>query len=187
MLYKKFLQRKVLKKIWIFLCGNIKYCFKINYWVLNTLYAKNCITDIFSLISSIKRVFHFLICSIKKKDSILVIGSDFLYSKTLYQPNSTIHNLINRNPGIFSNFSIVSLYTIDKLALKRLPTIILCINLETNLLLLQEAKNKNIPVIGVFSVYENSQLVDFPIMVDALAFHSTFFFSTFFFRFFNLR
>ena len=169
------------------MCGNIKSSFKINYLFLNSLYSKNCFTETYILISSIKRVFPFLISSIKKKDSILVMGSDFLYSKTLYRPNSTIHNLINRNPGIFSNFSIVSLYTIEKLALKRLPTIILCIYLETNLLLLQEAKNKNIPIIGMFSSNENSQLIDFPIMVDALAFHSTFFFSTFFFRFFNLR
>ena len=169
------------------MCGNIKSSFQINYVFLNTFYSKNCFTDVSILISSIKRVFPFLICGLKKKDSILVIGSDFLYSKTLYQSNSTIHNLINRNPGIFSNFSIVSLYTLDKLALKRLPTIILCISLEINLLLLQEAKNKNIPIIGIFSVTENSQLIDFPIMVDALVFHSTFFFSTFFFRFFNLR
>ena len=169
------------------MCGNIKASFKINHLFLNSLYSKNCFTEIFILMSSIKRVFTFLMCSIKKKDSLLVIGSEFLYSKTLYQSNFTIHNLINRNPGIFSNFSIVSLYTMDKLALKHLPKIILCIGLETNLLLLQEAKNKNIPIIGVFSVNENSQLIDFPIMVDALAFHSTFFFSTFFFRFFNLR
>ena len=187
MLYKKFLQKKILKKIWIFLCGNIKSSFKINYLFLNSLYSKNCFTDTSTLIFSIKRVLPFLIGGIKKKDSILVIGSDFLYSKTLCRSNSTIHNLINRNPGIFSNFSIVSLYTIDKLALKSLPTILLCISLETNLLLLQEAKNKNIPIIGVFSINENSQLIDFPILVDALVFHSTFFFSTFFFRFFNLR
>ena len=169
------------------MCGNTKSSFKINYLFLNTLYSKHCFTDVSLLIASIKRIFPFLMGGIKKKDSILFIGSDFLYSKTLSHSSSTIHNLINRNPGIFSNFSIVSLYTIDKLALKHLPTIILCISLETNLLLLQEAKNKNIPIIGVFSVNENSQLIDFPIMVDALVFHSTFFFSTFFFRFFNLR
>jgi hypothetical protein len=122
----------------------------------------------------------------KKKDSLLILGSDFLYSKTLYPANITVHHLINRNPGIFSNFAIVSLYTIDKLALKVLPKIILCINLETNLLLLQEAKTKNIPIIGIFNNSQNSQLIDFPIMIDTLAFHSTFFFSTLFFRFFNL-
>jgi len=151
------------------------------------LYSKNSFTDIFSLISSIKRVFAFLIGGVKKKDSLLVIGSDFLYSKTLYQANITVHNLINRNPGIFSNFSIVSLYTIEKLALKFLPKIILCINLETNFLLLQEAKNKNIPIIGTLSINVNSKLIDFPIIVDALVFHTTFFFSIFFFRFFNLQ
>ena len=186
MLYNKFLKKKILKKFWIFFCVDIKYTFKINYLFLNSLYSKNCFTDIFIFISSVKRLFPFLNNGIKK-NHLLFVGAKFLYSKTLCKVDIIAHHLIYRNPGIFSNFSITSFYTMDNLSLKVLPKIILFINLGINNLLLKEAKSKNIPIVALLDTKDDSGLIDYPIVVDSAYFYTTFFFSSFFFRFFSLR
>lgn len=182
MIYKSLFKRKILKKYWTFFCVS-KYTFNLNYTFINSFYSKTCFTDVFLLILSLRRLIPFFLSLLKNNDSLLFIGSQFLYARSLSKAKIVAHVLNNRNPGIFSNFSITGLYSIDNISLKFLPKIIFFFYLGKHTLLLQEAKNKNLPVVALTNIKENICLVDYPIPVDSDRFSNTYFFSVFFFRF----
>lgn len=187
MYYKKLLKKTILKKYWVFFCGKTLGVFKINYMFLNAVYSSRFIIDIRLLIFSIKRLIPCVASIIKTKNDFLFIGTRFLYSKTISNYNFLTHQLTSGNPGIFSNFSITSFYTMNNIALKVLPKAIFFFNLEKNDYLLKEAKNKNIPIISLVSSKNNGALIDYPIIVDTCYFYTFYFFNLFFFRFLRLN
>ena len=160
----------------------MKGVFKINYMFFHSLYSVNCFTDINYLLLSIKRVIPLLLSVINSKTDLLFIGTRFLYSKTMSKKIFLTHQLTIRNPGIFSNFSITSFYTMYKIALKDLPKIIFFFFLKENDSLLKEAKIKNIPIVALVSSKDNLMLIDYPIMIDSSYFSTIYFFSLFYFR-----
>lgn len=161
--------------------------FKINYMFFNSLYSVNCFTDINYLLLSIKRVIPLLVSILKTKTDLLFIGTRFLYSKTMSKKIFLTHQLTIRNPGIFSNFSITSFYTMYKIALKNLPKILFFFFLNEHDSLLKEAKIKNIPTVALVGSKDNSILIDYPIMIDSAYFYTIYFFSLFYFRFLRLN
>lgn len=186
MYYKKLLKKVVLKKYWVFLAGDIQSSFQINYMFLTAIYSTNGFTDLSLLIVSIKRLIPMISSIIKTKNDFLFIGTRFLYSKTVSKAIFLTHQLVSRNPGIFSNFSITSFYTINKIAIKKLPKIIFFFNIKINDYLLKEAKLKNIPVIALVGSKINSKLIDHPVIVDSSYYYTIYFFSLFFFRLLRL-
>lgn len=183
MYYIKLLKKTILKKYWVFFCGNFKNIFPINYMFFNSLYSVHCFTDIKTLLISIKRVIPLLVSIIKTKIDSLFIGTRFLYSKTISLKLFLTHQLTVRNPGIFSNFSITSFYTMYKIALNSLPKLIFFLYLQENDSLVKEAKIKNIPIIALVNSKDNSCLIDYPIMIGSSYFYTIYFFSLFYFRF----
>jgi ribosomal protein S2 len=171
----------------LFWGGNIKSSFPINYALLTTVYTTKCFTHINLLILTIKRLIPTVASTVKTKNDILFIGTRFLYSKTVSNVNFLTHQLITRNPGIFSNFSITSFYTMNGVAIKRLPTMLFFFYVKKTDYLLKEAKLKNIPVLALIDSKLNSTLVDYPIAVDSSYFHTLYFFSLFFFRLLRLN
>ena len=186
MYYKKLLKKALLKKYWVFFSGVVKGSFKINYIFLTAIYSTNCFMDLNLLIFSIKRLIPIVASIVKTKNDFLFIGTRFLYSKTVSNANFLTHQLVSRNPGIFSNFSITSFYSINKIAIKKLPKIIFFFYLKKNDHLLREAKLKNIPVISLVATKINSKLIDYPVMVDPSYYYTLYFFSIFFFRLLRL-
>ena len=91
---------------------------------LTSIYSTNCFTDLNLLIFSIKRLIPIIASIVQTKNDFLFIGTRFLYSKTVSTTSFLTHGLVTRNPGIFSNFSITSFYTINKIAIKTLPKVI---------------------------------------------------------------
>jgi ribosomal protein S2 len=116
------------------------------------------------------------------KNDFLFIGTRFLYSKIVSNSSFLAHQLILRNPGIFSNFSITSFYTVNKISIKSLPKIIFFFYLKENDYLLKEAKLKSIPTIALISSKTNSRLIDYPVKINSSYYCSLYFFSLFFFR-----
>lgn len=147
----------------------------------------NCFTHINLLIFTIKRLIPTVASIVKTKNDILFIGTRFLYSKTVSNVSFLTHQLITRNPGIFSNFSITSFYYMNGVSTKRLPTVIFFFYVKKTDYLLKEAKLKNIPVLALINSKTNSTLVDYPVVVDTSYFHTLYFFSLFFFRIFRLH
>jgi ribosomal protein S2 len=123
-----------------------------------------------------------MVSIIKTKNDFLFIGTRFLYSKVVSSNCFLTHELVTRNPGIFSNFSITSFYTINKIAINSLPKAIIFFYLKKNDFVLKEAKLKNIPIIALISSKRNSKLIDYPLIVDSSYYYTIYFFSLFFFR-----
>ena len=123
MYYSKIIKKIILRKYAIILCGHTKNLFKTNYYFMNSFYSSNCFTDINILIIAIKKIIP-LLMSILKKRNLLFIGTRFLYSKTISNSIFLSHKLVIRKPGIFSNFSITSFYSMYKVALKKIPNVI---------------------------------------------------------------
>lgn len=123
----------------------------------------------------------------QKNDSLLFIGSQFLYCRSIQHVSLATHILNHRNPGIFSNLAITSLYQVGGMTLKVLPKAVFFFYLETSTSLLEEAKIKDLPAIALIGVKENASLVDYPILTDSSRFYNTYFFSFFFFRFLQLN
>lgn len=149
---------------------------------LTSIHSTNCFTDLNLLIFSIKRLIPIIVSSITPKNDFLFIGTKFLYSKSVSTSSFLTNQLVTRNPGIFSNFSITSFYTVNKVATKSLPKIIFFFYLKKSDFVLKEAKVKNIPVIALLNSKRNSKLIDYPIMVDSSYYYTIYFFSLFFFR-----
>lgn len=186
MYYKNLLKKAVLKKYWVFFGGDVQSSFQINYVFLTTIYSTDLFTSLNILISSIKRLIPIIASTVKTKNDFLFIGTRYLYSKTVSNINFLTHQLVSRNPGIFSNFSITSFYTMNNIAIKRLPTIIFFFYLKKSDYLLKEAKLKNIPIIALVGSKTNSRLVDYPVIVDPSYYHTLYFFSLFFFKLLRL-
>lgn len=186
MYYKKLLKKVILKKYWILLSDEVQGSFKINYMFFHSIYSTHCFINLNLLIFSIRRLIPILFLATKTKRDLLFIGTRFLYSKTVSNNNFLTHQLVYRNPGIFSNFSITSFYTMNKIAIKSVPKVIFFFYFKKNDYLLKEAKLKNIPVIGLVSSKLNSGLIDYPIMVDSSHYYTLYFFSLFFFRLLRL-
>jgi ribosomal protein S2 len=153
---------------------------------LTSIHSTNCFTDLNVLIFSIKRLIPVIVSIVKTKKDFLFIGTKFLYSKTVSISSFLTHELVTRNPGIFSNFSITSFYTINKIAITTLPKVLFFFYLKKNDFVLKESKVKGIPVIALISSKQNSKLIDYPIMVDSSYYYTIYFFSLFFFRLLRL-
>jgi ribosomal protein S2 len=183
-MYKtKILHRFILQKYWVLFFGGLKGTFSINYMFFNALYSEHCFYDMVSLVRSIQKSMPLLFSLKKTKVDLLFIGTRFLYSKTTTSTLFLVSQLTNRNPGIFSNFSITSFYSMHNLALKKPPQIIFFLYLQGNDTLVREAKIKHIPVIALVNSNDNSTLIDYPLMVGSSYFYTVYFFSLFYLRF----
>ena len=186
MYYKRLLQKVILRKHWVFFGVDVQGLFKINYMFLTSIHSNNCFTDLNLLVFSIKRLIPIIASTVKTKNDFLFVGTKFLYSKTVSRSKFLTHELVIRNSGIFSNFSITSFYTINKIAIKTLPKVIFFFYLKKNDFVLKEAKIKGIPVIALIGSKRNSKLIDYPVIVDSSNYYTLYFFSLFFFRLLRL-
>ena len=183
-MYKtKILHKAILQKYWVLFFGDLKGAFSINYIFFHSLYADHCFYDIPVLVNSIKKSMPLLFSIKKNSIDVLFIGTSFLYSKTTSLKLFLINQLTVRNPGIFSNFSITSFYSMYNLALKTPPQILFFLYLHGNDTLVREAKIKNIPILALANSKDNSTLIDYPIMVGSSYFYTVYFFSLFYLRF----
>jgi hypothetical protein len=130
------------------------------------------------------RLLPFLVSLLKKNDSLLFIGAQFVYAKGLHNSRFFSHILGSRKPGIFSNFFITKMFTIENVSLRFTPKIVFFLSLnEISLVMLQEAKGKNIPVVALTGTSDSTCLIDYPVLLDNRHFYNTYFFLLFLFSF----
>lgn len=176
MQYKKLLKRNVLIKFWIFFGGQVNY--KFNFKFINIFYMDGCYINYKLLLYDLKRVLPIFLNISVKQGKFLFVASKWLYTKSInrsyYLP--FIDNLVSiKLNGLFSNFSFFSFKFLNKLNFKLNSSVIVFFYFNKKKLLVQ-AKNKNLPVIGLVPMSVNNLLIDYPLILNAWYFHSIFFF-----------
>lgn len=181
---KKLLKKHKLVDYWLFFNGGFKCVFKVNLFFYSLGYNKGCLIDLFHIVDSLKKLVPFFFGISKLGGFFLFVASQFLYAKTAYTSNSTLltKKITYRSPGILSNFAITCNTVFNKLDYKINPSgVIFFSSIKTNYLL-EETKIKNIPTIALLTGDTNSNLVDYPICINSIYFHSIYFFISFFFK-----
>ena len=140
--------------------------------------------DFNKLIFSIKNILPLILNISRVKGQIIFIATKWLYSKILYQNFflSLVKDFVYRNSGIFSNISYLKEIVFNKLDFNKIPTLLIFFYFKDKNYLLQEAKKKKIPIIGLVSSKTKSLLVDYPIFVNSDYFYVSYFFSKFLFK-----
>lgn len=185
---KKLIKLKKLKKFWIFFSGNLKTTFKVNYLFINYLYNNGCFNDLKILVLLIKRLLPLFFNISKKKGNVLFVSSRCLYSKTIFKNNYNVYGkeLIQSKPGVLSNFSITSYSSFQKIDFKKTPSVLIFFNYIRNTYLLKEGKNKNIPIVGLICSKDNSNIIDYPIILNSVYFYTIYFFNKLLFKIISL-
>jgi hypothetical protein len=180
--YKVFLKKKKLKKHSVFFCGGSNYLSKIFYADSSWCCLTASFTELLCLRQSLHRLLPFLIALLQKNDSILFIGAQFAYARGLDKVRFLAHILGSRKPGIFSNFCLTKMFTVENVSLRFMPKIAFFFSLnEISLVMLREAKTKNIPAIALVGASDSTCLIDYPVLLDSKYFYNTFFFISFLF------
>jgi len=178
MYYKKLLNRKKLLKFWIFLGGQFKDTFKVNYRYINHQYDKKCFLDFNLLCFYIKSISTLLVNLTKTKTVCLFVATKYIYSKQVAKKDytQTVKKLFLKNSNILSNF-----YFQDRnLHFKKMILVFLYIKKNDRLLF--EAKQQHMPTIALTNLKQSSNLIDYPIVVNSSYFYNIYFFSRLFFR-----
>lgn len=174
------MQRIQLIKFWVFFGGNISY--KFNHRFLNIIYMSGCFINYKILINEIKKVLPLFLNTSLKNSQFLFVGAKSLYIKDIYIKKYFINNLKNKIVnGIFSNFSFYSIKNFNILNTKL--NVNICVFFYSgNKKLILEVKKKNLPIIGLIPIKSNRLLIDYPIIINSLYFHSVFLFSKVLFK-----
>ena len=153
---------------------------KLNYKVLSLLYKRNYFVNFKDISLSLKKLVPFLLNIARSQGKVVFVATEALYAKTIYnnrdKHSSLIKKLIERAPGVFSNFSRTSYSLFTKFDFKRNPDIIVFFNYLENNRLLIESKKKSIPSISLCNSNVNSQLIDYPIIINSTHYYTIFFF-----------
>lgn len=158
--------------------------YKTNFVFLDIIYRKNCFSELQILISSIKKMFSFFFSIIKMEGNILFVATESLYSRILSNGKYELFSkkLICRRPGIFSNLSITKNRVYSRPTFNLNPESVVFLNCKEVDFLLEESKLKNIPAVGLVTSKISSNLIEYPVFVNNIYFHSMYFFVNFFFR-----
>nr|QFP99057.1 ribosomal protein S2 [Rhizaria sp.] len=182
--YKKLINRNILLKFWIFSGNELKNLFPINYKFVSYFYRKKVLLEMNTFISIFKKILPVLNSVINNKAKFLFVGSNYIYSQTVYNTKSNfIGQLIDWNVGIFTNFSWRGFQSFNYLKLNSNPSLIFFLFIPENNFLVLEAKKKKIPTIGLVASGFNSILMDYPIFLNSTYFYNIYIFSKFFFRY----
>ena len=126
-----------------------------------------------------KYVFPLLVYCQRLQKSIIFIGTDYIFVKTLLNHMTCHETLIVGHSGIFSN--ITSLNTGN---IRKIPALAIFFSMDKNRLLLIDIKKKNIPVISFLKHNDSSVLIDYPIFVNNNFFYTVYFFSQYIYKLF---
>ena len=189
MYYNKLIKKKKLIKFWIFLGGDFKSVFRLNYNILNFLYQKYAFVSIEKILISLKKLVPLTLGLKTSSSNICFVGTKSLFSKTIGSINSIsiAKKIFFRKAGIFTNFSICSFNVFTDLDFWRNPSLLIFFYLSEKDRLLLESKKKYIPTIGFTSLTKSKGLLDYAVPVNSSYFYTVYFFSKILFKLLLLK
>ena len=119
--------------------------------------------------------FKYIIPLLFLNDSILFIGTKFLFAKTVLKNLNQAQILTSKTSGVLSNISSIKIMNIF-----RITSMVFFFYLERHTLLLLEIKKKNLPVLAFLTKNDNSVLIDYPFLINTTFFYTIYFFSLYF-------
>jgi hypothetical protein len=137
---------------------------------------------------SIKKVLPIFNYLTNNLSSILLIGSNSIYSQTIYLDKAyyVTSKIPNIKVGTLTNFSSQNFSLSNYLELNYKPNNIFFLNLKNNFFLLREAKKKKIPTVGLITGTLNSSLIDYSIFINSLYFYNIYIITKLFFRYLRI-
>lgn len=189
MLYKSYLIRRTeLIKFWSFFGFDFKYIFRINYKFLYLFYNKFCFIKFKLLVKYIYKLIPLFLNLQNKNGNILYVLTKAIYSQTII---SNFYFPYRKELFLSSNIAYKKFSIKKKVDYnfwnwnfldnwKKKPSFIFFWCKKNNLVI--ESKKKNIPIISIIKINENSQLIDFPIFVNHFSFYLLYFFNKFLYK-----
>lgn len=175
------IKRKKLVKFCLLFGGSLCSTFKINYYFCQFIYKSYCFGAYKSLIWSIKKLIPFILTTIKTKNNFLFFTEISLYSKIFSDNfyNTFIKKSLVVKKGMFTrlNFNFLNI-----MANVNNFSVLILLGFDKHQNIIWEGKEYNIPIVSLVSSGNASSLVDYPIFVNKLFFHTIFFFLQLFFK-----
>jgi hypothetical protein len=177
LVYKKILKQKKLVKYWLFF-SCFKKTVRSNYVLLKSSHTHGYCGSLSLLVYGIQKLIPVFNITNKGGGQFSFISMRHVYTtKVLYKKSYRfLKNIKAIRLGIFSNAGMQK-------PIQKNPSLALFFSQRKDDYLLEEARLKNIPTIALVSTKGNPSLVDYPLCVNSIYFHTVYFFAYFFIKF----
>ena len=180
--YNNLIRYKKLQNYWLLFSGGIKVLFKVNFSVIKVVYKDFLFLTVEILVTTIKKLLPLFFMVPKSGGNFLFVGSNSVFSKKICKKKYKIYltSLAHRSPGIFSNFPMLCYDIFTNWHFKKKMDLFVFYSYFGTNCLLEESKLKKKIVIALVTPSQNSSLIEYPVIVNTIYFHTVFFLLSFF-------